>query len=554
MKRAMATWLLAIGIAIGAPIGVEVFEGLAKASPYDMHVSGPAEAGPREDGRHTEVWRYARAEFARAGFTLHAQQEEPTSPRRQAPITILQINDVYSTVPIDGLGGLARVATIKKEMQAAGRTPILMMGGDFLSSSVASSVFKGEQMIEGLNAMGLDITAFGNHEFDFGVDLLVTRMKQSKWQWVNANLVDKTTNRLVGDTPPYVIREVNGLKLGVLGLCIVDEGMGKPDLRARLQMLDPIEMAAKYVPEMRANGADIVVALTHLRIRQDQALAERVPGIDLIVGGHEHYPITVMSGQTLISKAGMDARAVARIDISKRPNGMVDRYYEMIPVNDKVKDDPATLAVVNSWESRLSTEMNDQIGSTTEPLDAVDFRIRGGETNISNLVADAVRAEVKTDVALVNTGAIRGNRVYPAGILRRRDIIAMHPFNNTICTVEMSGEKLLETLNIGVGKLPAADGGFPAVSGVTFRVRPANPPGQRVSDVRVNGAPLDLKKDYTVAMPNYVLEGGDGYNNLTGVHVLVNAEQGPLMVTALERFIAGREMSPKIDGRITIER
>ena len=524
MTRTMGTWLLAAGLAWAGPLALEC-----------------ASHGPAEAGHYTSA------------FVLHAQQEEPTSPRRQAPVTILQINDVYSTVPVDGLGGLARVATIKKALIAAGRTPLLMMGGDFLSSSVASSVFKGEQMIEGLNAMGLDVTAFGNHEFDFGVDLLLTRMKQSKWQWVNANLVDRQTGRLVGDTPPYIIKEVSGLKLGILGLCIVDEGMGKPALRERLEMLDPIEMAMKYVPQMRREGADVVVAVTHLRIRQDQALAERVPGIDVIIGGHEHYPITVMSGQTLISKAGMDARAVARIDISRRPNGMLDRYYELIPVNNTVKDDPETLRVVNAWESRLSTEMNDPIGSTTEPLDAVDFRIRGSETNIANLVADAIRAEAKSDVGLVNTGAIRGNRVYPAGVLRRRDIVAIHPFNNTICTVEMSGTKLVETLNIGVGKLPAADGGFPAVSGITFRVKAAAPAGQRVSDVRVNGALLNPDRTYTVAMPNYVLEGGDGYSNLKDVVVLVNAEQGPLIVAALEKFIGGREVSPKTEGRIVIE-
>ncbi|MGC4082799.1 MAG: bifunctional UDP-sugar hydrolase/5'-nucleotidase [Vicinamibacterales bacterium] len=508
--------------------------------------------------RTVSIWCLS-ALLACAGLHVHpraawAQQEEPTSPRRQAPITILQINDVYSTVPIDGVGGLARVATINKDLIAAGRSPILMMGGDFLSSSVASSVFKGEQMIEGLNAMGLDITAFGNHEFDFGVDMLLTRMKQSKFQWVNANLVDRTTGRLLGDTPPYVVRDVNGLKVGVLGLCIIDEGMATPELRQRLQMLDPVEMAAKYVPQMRQEGIDIVVILSHLRIRTDQTIAERVPGVDVIVGGHEHYPITAVSGQTLISKAGMDARAVARIDVARRPNGMIDRYYELIPVNASVKDDPATAAVVDAWERRLSETMSDTIGNTTEPLDAVDIRLRSSETNISNLIADAVRAEAKADVALLNSGAIRGNRVYPAGPLRRRDIIAMHPFGNVICTVEMTGATLLETLDIGVARLPAADGRFPAVSGVTFTVTVSAPVGQRVSNVRVNGQPLDPAKSYTVAMPNYVLNGGDGYTNLTNVLVLVNAEQGPLIVSAIETFIGGRTIGPKIDGRITVRR
>ena len=127
-----------------------------------------------------------------------AQEEETSSPRRGAPITILQINDVYSTVPVDGVGGLARVATIKKQLAAAGAHPLLMLGGDFLSSSVASTVFKGAQMIAALNAAGLDVATLGNHEFDFGVETLLTRMAEAKFDWVVSNVVDRQTHAMVG--------------------------------------------------------------------------------------------------------------------------------------------------------------------------------------------------------------------------------------------------------------------------------------------------------------------------------------------------------------------
>lgn len=484
-----------------------------------------------------------------------AQFEEPSSPRLQSAVTILQINDVYSTVPVDGLGGVSRVATIKKELQAAGRTPLLMIGGDFLASSVASSVFKGEQMIAAFNAMGLDVATLGNHEFDFGVDMLVTRMRQAKWQWVIANVIDRQTNAIIGGAPPYVIRDINGLKVGILGLCLLDEGMSNPELRTRLTLLDPLDTAARYVPEMKQQGADVIIALTHLRIWADQALADRVPEIDLIVGGHEHYPINVTTGRTLITKAGMDARNVARIDIIKRPGGALDRYYELIPVTSAVKDDPATLAVVNDWESKLSEEMDRPVGSTSEPLDAINQRVRSRETNLANLVADAMRQEAHTDVALVNSGGIRGNRVYPAGRLTRRDLVSIHPFGNVICTVELTGEALLRMLNIGVGNLPAVTTGqFPAVSGVRFRVVLANHTGDRVRDLRVNGTPVDLTKTYTMALPDYVLNGGDNYDAMkSSLRVLVAAEQGPLIVSALERYIAGRQISPTVDGRIAIE-
>src|SRR5437660_4562958 len=157
---------------------------------------------------------------ANAGRHALAQQEEPTSPRASSPVTFLQINDVYSTVPIDGLGGLARVATLKQQLAAAGKTPVLVIAGDFLSPSVASSVFKGEQMVAALNAAGLDIATLGNHEFDFGSDLLIQRMAEANWQWVVSNVIDTDTGRPVGNAAPYLVKNYGALKVGIIGLCL----------------------------------------------------------------------------------------------------------------------------------------------------------------------------------------------------------------------------------------------------------------------------------------------------------------------------------------------
>jgi 5'-nucleotidase len=139
-------------------------------------------------------------------ISLAAQQEGPGSPRARAPLTLLQINDVYNTAPIDGVGGLARVATIKRRLAAGGRSPFLVLAGDFLSPSVASSVFRGAQMIAALNAAGLDLATLGNHEFDFGDDVLIERMKEAKWQWVVANVIDTRTGQPLGDAAPYVVK------------------------------------------------------------------------------------------------------------------------------------------------------------------------------------------------------------------------------------------------------------------------------------------------------------------------------------------------------------
>ena len=482
-----------------------------------------------------------------------ALADEVFHPRGRTQFTILQINDVYSTVPVDGLGGLARVATIKKEFVNAKRNPLLMIGGDFLSSSVASTFFKGEQMIDALNAAGLDVAAFGNHEFDFGVDLLLTRMQQAKWQWVNANIVDRRTNALLANTPPYVIRQANGLKVGIIGLCIIQESMRSPALRERLELLDPIEAAGRYVPQMKREGADVIVALTHLNFADDRALAARYPDIDVIVGGHEHYPITAIEGRTLISKAGSEARFVARIDVGKT-EGAVERFFELIPINASVPEDPDAATIINGWEAKLGREMDDPVGTTTTTLDARDLRLRASEANIGNLVADAIRREVDADVGLVNAGGIRGNREYPAGVLTRRDLLQIHPFGNRVCKIEITGALLLQALNHGVSRLPATDGRFPQVSNVTFHVNPTAPVTDRVRDLRIGGTRVDPRRTYTVALPDYLLNGGDGYEMLIGSRTLIPAESGTLMEEALHKALANGPVSPTVEGRIVIER
>lgn len=486
--------------------------------------------------------------------TVLAEQEEPASPRATAPLTILQINDIYSTIPIDGAGGLARIATLKQNLAAAGRTPLLMLAGDFLSPSVASSVFKGEHMVAALNAAGLDMATLGNHEFDFGVDMLIQRMREGRWQWVVSNVIDTNTGRPIGGALPYVVKTFGSLKVGFIGLCLTTSEISR-DRLTNVRLIDPLEAAATYLPELQREGAEVIVALTHLAFAEDRELAQRFPQIDLIVGGHEHYPITVTENRTLISKAGSEGKFVARMDVNRRVTGVIERFFELIPITSALPDEPRTAGVVKSYEDRLGSELNTVIATTRVPLDADTVRLRAAETNLGDLMADVLRANAKADIAIVNAGSIRGDRIYPAGPITRRTIIEIHPFGSVICKVAVPGRIVLQALNNGVSKLPATAGQFPQVSGLTMRVTVGAPAGSRVSDVRVGGQPLDLEKLYTVALTDYTLTGGDDYSMFAKQPVLIGPEAGDLIVTAVEQSLAAqREIAPMADGRITIVR
>ena len=486
---------------------------------------------------------------------LFAQEINDTgAPRAAAPLTILQINDVYSTVPVADLGGLARVATLKRRIAAAGRTPFLILAGDFLSSSVASTVFKGEQMVAALNATGLDMATLGNHEFDFGVDLLIQRMKEARWQWVVSNVIDIQTGKPIGDAAPYVVRTFGGLKVGFLGLCLTTGGISREKL-ARIRLIDPQVAAATYLPMLKAEQVDVVVAVTHLAFAEDRALAERFPEIDVIIGGHEHFPIAATENRTLISKAGSEAKFVARIDIARRPSGAIERFYELMPITNALPDEPGAAAVIGSYEARLGGEFDARVAATSVPLDGVTQRVRTAETNLGNLVADAMRAETGAQIALLNSGGIRGDRVFAAGPITRRMVLEIHPFDNVVCEVRISGRTLLAALNHGVARLPAVAGQFPQVSGLTMRVDPQAAPGSRVSDVRIGGQSLDPAATYTVAIPDYVLNGGDDYTMFNGERVLISPQDGSTIAATLEKYLTERrQVAPRIEGRILITR
>jgi len=472
--------------------------------------------------------------------------------RTAAPVTFLQMNDVYTLLPVDGVGGLARVATLKQNLAKQGRTPFLVLSGDFLSPSVPSSVFKGEQMIAALNAAGLDMATLGNHEFDFGDDVLIQRMREATFQWIVSNVVDTNTGEPIGGAAPYLVKTFGALRVGFIGLCLNTQEITADKLK-HTRIVDPLTAANTYVPKLREAGANVIVAVTHLAMTTDRQLVEQHPEIDLVIGGHEHYLITSTEGRALISKAGSDAKTVARIDVNLRPGGTAERFFELLPITSALADDAKTAAAIASFESRLSTELDKIVGATSTPLDALNLHLHVSETNLGDLVADAIREDGRADVAILNAGSLRGNRSYPAGPLSRRTLIAIHPFNNVVCVAAVPGRIVVEALNHGVSMLPLTNGRFPQVSGLTMTVDAKAPVGSRVSAVTINGKPLEPEKIYTVALSDFVLKGGDDYTMFRSQPLTMAPEAGNTISSALEKYVAARrEVAPAVENRIVI--
>lgn len=491
--------------------------------------------------------------------------QAPVQPRTDTPpakpsykpvrITMLHVNDVYQISPVDKgtAGGLARLASLKKQLQAESPNLLFTLGGDTLSPSVASNTFKGAQMIATWNAAGLDMAVFGNHEFDFGPEVLQARMQESRFPWLGANVRDKTGKALFAKTVASELRTFEDIKVGILGVVTASTAQSsKPGPDVRFE--EPVAEARREAGRLRAKGANVVVALTHLDMAEDRKLAD-TGAVDLILGGHEHALMQSLAGHTPIFKAGSDARLAARVDIwvdalSRRVSRL---DWQMLPVDTSLPDEPGTAQVVAGFEKQLSELLDKPVGKTAVALDARQNASRSRETNLGNWLADTYRSRTGADMAILNGGTIRSNATYGPGMLTRRDLLSILPFETPIVKLDVTGKVVRAALEHGLALAAdsAESGRFPQVSGIRLAFDPRKPPGSRLTMVTVNGAPLDDDRRYSLATSAYLAGGGDGYIFFKDRPFLISPENAQTETAeAIEALASGSPIAPVLDGRI----
>jgi 5'-nucleotidase len=484
-------------------------------------------------------------------FSIAAQQKTECNVK----VTLLQVNDVYQFAPVDQgtKGGLGRVLTLKKSIQQENPNTLFLMAGDTISPSVESITYKGAQMIEAWNSVGLDYATFGNHEFDFGPDVLKARIKESKFGWVAANVIDTTTNKTFADVPPYVVREFGGVKIGIFGLVLPETKItSKPG--NNVEFRNPCDTAKEMVSQLHAQGVKVIIALTHLSMREDKEVA-RCADVDLIIGGHEHSLLESHAGSAPIFKMTSDARELGRIDLNISPTtGELESIdWKVIPVDSTTPEATEFSAIYKKYAALLA-ELAKPIGRTTVKLDARSAENRNQETNVGNFIADAFRRSLASDVGLMNGGSVRADTIIGPGRLTTRDLLSILPFKNSLVKIEITGATLRATLEHGVARSAedAEPGRFPQVSGVHFSFDARRPAGSRLVDVKVNGLPLDDAKNYTLTTTSFVaIDGGDGYSMLKGSKVIVPPDKAPLDVDVVKKaIVTAKSIAPKVEGRI----
>lgn len=472
-------------------------------------------------------------------------------------VTFLHTNDVYEIAPVRGMGGFAPLMTALKRERAAAPHSMTTFGGDLISPSLMSGLTKGSQMIEMMNAVGADLAVLGNHEFDFGDDVLKTRMGESKFRWLATNVVG-------ADGKPFhnalatTIKDFGGIKFGFFGILTPEtHHLSSPGKDTKIL---PIAAAAdKAVKDLKAQGAEIIVALTHLSIAEDRDMVRRAKGINLVLGGHDHDPITYYEGGILIHKSGYDAHFLGAVDltVTRTPQQQGAPRYTVVPAwrmtaINALTPDPEIASLVKKHTDKLDVELNVPVGKTLTALDSRRSEVRAAEAAIGNLFADAVREAVGAEIGLANGGGIRGDKTYDAGAtLTRKDILTELPFGNKTVLIELSGADLKTAMEHSVGQVEQKQGRFMQVSGMTLVYDAKQPAGSRVVEIKVGGQPLDAARKYKVATNEYVYAGGDGFAVLKNGKSLIDESAAKLMASQVMDYIAAKgSVAPKVEGRI----
>ena len=496
--------------------------------------------------RTSPVW--AVAALAAAMLAAGACFAEPVA------LTIVHFNDLDRMEERRGQGGVARLAAVVRAERARGSHVLVTFAGDALSPSLLSGIDKGAHMIDLLNRVGLTAMAIGNHEYDFGPDVARQRFSEAEFPVLGANNLD-TDGEVIDGARASIMVEAGRFKVGIFGLTTVSTAVkSRP---GRIVFRPVLETAAAQAAKLRAAGAHLVVALAHTHAAEDEALLKQ-RAVDVLLSGDDHRLALEYDGAVVFAESGQQADWVTVIDLtldeveSRGKTRFVWSPAFRAVHTGRVSPDPELAAAVRAYSGKLSRDLDVEIGETATGMDSRRATVRTREAAVGNLVADAMRAAVGADMALINSGGLRGDKVHPPGArLTRRDVLDELPFGDKTVLLQVTGRQVRAALENGFSRIEGKSGRFPQVSGMEVVFDPARPAGSRVVEVRHDGAALDPDAAYRLATNDFLGRGGDGYGVLANGKTLIDANAARLTAAQVMEYIAARgSVAPRPEGRL----
>ncbi len=431
-----------------------------------------------------------------------------SSSPQKTNFTLLQLNDVYEISPLNNgkTGGLARVASLQKQLKAINPHTYGILAGDLLSPSAIGTAkingkrLAGKQMIDIFNHLHWDYITFGNHEFDIDKEALLERLAETKSVFFSSNVLDNNTNKLFPHSQETVILQVDGVKIGLIGITL-------PTKTDFVVISDPLSSAQAAIQKLKPQ-VDMIVLVTHQDLKDDIVFAEKLQDVDLIIGGHEHENIYLFRGANLVPITKADANAksafIHNISIDKQ-TGQKSIESKLVFLDESVPLDAETEVLVKQWEQQAFDSFKKQdfnpartVGHSNVALDGLESSNRNKTTNLSELLAQAfLHAYPEADLVLYNSGSIRIDDVLPAGVITEYDVIKIMPFGGSLNLVQMSGQWVEKALN--ANQKNKGKGSFLHFANV------AQDNGRWL----IKGQAVDAKKLYKVVITDFLLEKGD---------------------------------------------
>jgi len=492
-----------------------------------------------------------------------------TVPLAANTFQILHTNDIHghldSTKVTTGgrtfeQGGMAILGgMIQQQRSRAPQRTIVLDGGDAWVGVLISAIDHGRSVVRAMSLIGYDAMALGNHDFDWGQDELTQRAKEASFPFLAANLVQDATGTTPPFAKPYVVKDVGIAKVGIIGVTYPSATIIRAASVKGLTFLPAIESVRKWMPEVQKQ-ADVIIVVSHLGIEGgsarvgggDTALAQAVPGIDLIIGAHDHQAFRTArtSGTTKIFQTGSYTDNLGRVEVTIDPATRkvtaVQGADVLLPVSTGAAPPlPEVATLVAERRSEAEKAGAKVIGSAAGLFE----ESRDMNNPLGNLVADALlehgkQQGWKSEIAFYNSAGTRAS--ISKGDITYGKLAEVLPFQNSVVSVDLTGDQLKEVFE-GM----AGSAGRLFMSGGTMAYRFANPPGSRVLRATVAGQPLDPKRVYHVVTIDYLLGGGDGH---TGFGKGTNVVYGDMDVDAVAPYLLSHSpLSPTSPGRVTQE-
>lgn len=472
-------------------------------------------------------------------------------------IEILSVNDFHGALAETGRNpGLAKLAAFLKaeSAQNPGNT-IIVSAGDMFQGTPDSNLLHGRPVMQAMNEIGFAAMTLGNHEFDWGQDTLKNLLNQAKFPVIAANVLDKATGKPVSFVKPYVIIERSGLNIALIGLATPETAFKtNPKYIKDYIFADPVTTTQKLIPELRQKGADIIIVLSHLGSTTDATTAQikgeaaelawGTTGIDAIISGHTHWQVAGSVNSVPLVQAGYNGRAVGKIVLtvaqnSRRVAAANARVIDLADCN--IAADPAVTAIVGKAQTEVAPVKQIVLGRAGHELshDRATFSLLG------QWVTDIMRRTAAADIAFQNGGGLRTS--IPAGIVTMGKMYEVLPFDNTLVTLDLTGEQVLRVLEHG---LYNRQFGMLQYSGLKVKYNKALPAGEKITAVTLaNGAKLNPKKLYRVVTNDFMAQGGDGFTMFSqGKHV--TDTQIPLRDCLLEAIKSAKTLEVTPDNRL----